>query len=121
MKPHSLLNPALVVCSHLALLGAVRASQGEPQKAEASLRSALYLEPDLVHARWALARVYRDLGHPERAVRELRNVVRALRTLTGARLEQVLDGTPLDDLRERCEAEITALGGSLDESGIFPA
>lgn len=102
------------------LLGAVRASQGEPQKAEASLRSALYLEPDLVHARWALARVYRDLGHPERAVRELRNVVRALRTLTGARLEQVLDGTPLDDLRERCEAEITALGGSLDESGIFP-
>lgn len=91
-------------------LGRLRLLLGNPGRAEASLRRALYLEPDLLPARWSLAEALRLSGRVERAGRELRNVLRTLRTLTPERAAQLGGGEPAHELRRRCEGALADLG-----------
>lgn len=99
------------------LLGKVRLDQRDAARAEESLRRALYLDPDFLVARWALARLFEQTGRADRACKELRTVMRALRKPGSRFTRDALDGFSPDDLSARCEAAITALGGRLDESG----
>lgn len=102
------------------LLGKLRALAGDHARAEASFRRALYLRPQLVRARYDLAQTYRALGHTDRACRELRNVIRTLRGLSsGSGVDPLGDGTPPDQLTQKCQAEIMQLGGSLEDSGVW--
>lgn len=97
------------------LLGKLRAEQGDGPRAEEAFRRALYVEPDFVAARVGLARVYEQAGRTDRACKELRTVLRALRA--GRVPPDALDGATAPDLQARCEAAVSALGGRLDESG----
>jgi tetratricopeptide (TPR) repeat protein len=98
------------------LLGKVRADQKDAARAEESFRRALYLEPDFVVARWGLARVYEQAGRADRACKELRTILRALRSLQGRLSSDALDGFAPDELRVKCESAIASLGGRIDES-----
>lgn len=99
------------------LLGKVRAEQADAPRAEEAFRRALYVNPDFVVARWGLARLFEQAGRADRACKELRTVLRALRRGGEGRLTRdALDGAPPDELAARCEAAITALGGRVDES-----
>jgi chemotaxis protein methyltransferase CheR len=92
------------------LLGMVRERRGEREGAEDAYRHAVYLEPDLAAARYALAQIYRATNRVDRARRELRNVVRAL---TGKELREaarLTDGVSPTALVELCERELTELG-----------
>ena len=102
------------------LLGSLHALRGDHDKAELSYRRALYLEPDLVTARYDLAQSYAALGKVDRGCRELRNVIRTLKTIEPARLVVLSEGVAKDELIARCEREINAMGGSLNDSGIWP-
>ena len=92
------------------LLGVIRAEQDGYSSAEIAFRRALYLEPDYVWARYALARTYRATGRVQRARRELRNVLRTLRTVELGRRQA---GNPADaslaDLVRMCESELAEL------------
>jgi Tfp pilus assembly protein PilF len=97
-----------------ALLGQARVEAGELARAEESFRRALYLEPDWVTARVGLARVFEAAGRADRACKELRAALRALRA--GGVPAGALDDAPPDELRARCEATISALGGRVEEA-----
>jgi chemotaxis protein methyltransferase CheR len=92
------------------LLGMVRERKGEREGAEDAYRHAVYLEPDLASARYALAQIYRATSRPDRARRELRNLVR---TLTGKDLREAVrltDGLSPQALIELAERELAELG-----------
>lgn len=97
-------------------LGRLRLRNGSPARAEMALRRALYLEPDLLPARWSLAEALRAAGRPDRAGRELRNVLRSLRTLPPERLLQLSGGEAAPALRRRCEQALAELGLTDEES-----
>ncbi|RMG13892.1 MAG: methyltransferase domain-containing protein [Planctomycetota bacterium] len=104
-----------------ALLGGLHLRQGEFERAEASLRRALYLEPDFVSARYDLAQTLRGRGATAEACRELRSLLRTLRSLDPAGLMVMTQGLkiPSKDLRSVCEREISEMGGSSADSGIW--
>ncbi|HBP16348.1 MAG TPA: hypothetical protein DEA08_00965 [Planctomycetes bacterium] len=102
------------------VLGEVRASRGNLADAETSLRRALYLDPRRLDARYLLAGVLRDRGAPERACRELRNVLRSLRSDEVERCT-LPEGYDVSTLERRCEADVGDMGGSLADSGIWQA
>ena len=95
-------------------VGRLRLLQGSPTRAEQALRRALYLEPDLLPARWSLAEALRAANRPDRAARELRNVLRSLRTLPAERLAQLAGEEDPQALRRRCEQVLAELGAAED-------
>ncbi|MCO5169209.1 MAG: tetratricopeptide repeat protein [Planctomycetes bacterium] len=99
------------------LLGKLRAEQGDAPRAEEAFRRALYVEPDFLAARLGLAGVYEGAGRADRACKELRTVLRALRAKGGRVSPDALDGLSPQELHARCEAAVSKLGGRLDESG----
>jgi chemotaxis protein methyltransferase CheR len=102
-------------------LGELHARRGDHARAEVSLRRALYLEPDYVCSRFALALSLQCLDQTDRACRELRSVLRTLRSLNAARLLSMTKGLsiPAKDLKQTCEREIHTMGGSTQDSGIW--
>ena len=88
----------------------VRERRGEREGAEDAYRHALYLEPDLAAARYALAQIYRATSRLDRARRELRNVVRALQGKDVKEAARLTDGVSPQALIELCEKELTELG-----------
>jgi tetratricopeptide (TPR) repeat protein len=92
------------------LLGAVREKRKESELAEDAYRRAIYLEPDYVAARYALAQIYRSTGRTDRARRELRNVVKTLAKKPAAEVARFTDGVSPTALAEMCEKELKALG-----------
>ncbi len=102
-------------------LGELHARRGDHARAQVCLRRALYLEPDFVTARFALALSLQCLEQTDRACREMRSVLRTLRSLNAARLLSMTKGLsiPAKDLKQTCEREIDRMGGSLEDSGIW--
>ncbi|MBI3723784.1 tetratricopeptide repeat protein [bacterium] len=92
------------------LLGMVRERKGEREAAEDAYRHAVYLEPDLASARYALAQIYRATNRPDRAKRELRNVIRALSGKEAQAAVKLTDGVSPTALVELCERELLELG-----------
>ena len=92
------------------LLGTVRDRRGEREGAEDAYRHAVYLEPDLATAHYALAQIYRATNRLDRARRELRNVVRALTGKTAADGARLTDGVSPTALVELCTRELAELG-----------
>jgi chemotaxis protein methyltransferase CheR len=92
------------------LLGMVRERRGEREAAEDAYRHALYLEPDLAAARYALAQIYRGTSRVDRARRELRNVLRALQGRELREAVRLTDGVSPQALIELCEKELSELG-----------
>ncbi|MGE0707981.1 MAG: CheR family methyltransferase [Planctomycetota bacterium] len=101
------------------LLGELRAALGDHARAEVCLRRALYLDPQRLDARWVLASSFRARRQPDRACRELRAVIRALRDPGEGKLT-LPEGFTEGALTRACQAEIDDMGGSLADSGVWP-
>jgi len=99
-----------------AMEGRVLALAGEPQRAVAAFRAALYLEPKLCQVRFLLAEILHQLGRNRRARGELRAVIASLSTgacRTPPALEMLgVPGSAEIELRSR-----ELLDETLDDTG----
>lgn len=89
---------------------------GRPTDAATSARAALYLDPGLVMAHFALARAEVALGLQEAARRSLRNAAALLRALPGDAPVPMSDGEPAGRLAAMAAAHDRALVGATRRS-----